>query len=276
MSKIRFAFALALATICILPLLAACERDQPGAETAALPPPQANAVQAAAAQWAAEQGAAEQPYTAAEEAAVRLTWQEAYAVFLRELMQVTDLTWRQAYAAILRELATVINVIDHWGPGWTAYGSFFLYDIDGTGTPNLIVFSAVSDSVTPHSAYAWDSGALSPIELGDMPELLGSFLVPPGDTGIVAVMSFPGDEMARFHWMELEDGIFRQRVSGMTMHRPEDNDDWHGPWRDFYFIDGQEVSVDEFRSVFPPGLWDGFQRMWRITEENIQNVVLGG
>ncbi|MCL1992353.1 MAG: hypothetical protein FWG66_05350, partial [Spirochaetes bacterium] len=212
MSKIRFAFALAFATICILLLLAGCEREQPGAQTAALPP-QANTVQEAAAQWAAEQEAAEEP------AAEQLTWEEVYAALLRELEQVTDLTWRQAYAALLRELATVIN-FTQWG--WDFFGDFFLHDIDGTGTPNLIVFRPVTASggVLTHSAYAFEGGVLSPIELGDMPHHLLSLYVPPGDTGIVAYNFF--HEGPTLHdWLELEDGIFRRRVSGRSEWLPE-------------------------------------------------------
>jgi len=265
MVKIRFKFALALATICILPLLAACEREQPGAQTAALPPPQANAVQEAAAQWAAVQGAAtDQPYTAAEEAAAdELTWQEAYAVFLSELMQVTGLTWRQAYAAILRELAQVPSV-----GLWVPFGWFFLADIDGTGTPNLIVWhSDVGGQIQTHSAYAFEGGALIQLELGD---LLGGGVSMPWDTGIHLVDN--GPEHFFEAWLELEDGIFRQRVSRLSR--------WDGV-RSVTTIDGQEVSEDEFRNAFaflrsselPP---DDRPRMWAMTEENILNVVLGG
>ncbi|MCL1993271.1 MAG: hypothetical protein FWG66_10030 [Spirochaetes bacterium] len=266
MSKIRFAFALAFAPICILLLLAGCEREPPQWETAALPPSQANAVQAAAEQWVAEQeAAADQPYTAAEEAAAQLTWEEAYAVFLSELMQVTGLTWRQAYAAILRELAQVTD------GGWRVFDSFFLHDIDGTGTPNLIVFREVGGQLVPRGAYAFEGGVLSPIELGDMPGHLSDLFIPPGDTGIVAFTEFPDIAPMTFNWLELEDGIFRQRVFGWTMFQPEDWDDWSGPWQATFRIDGQEVSADEFSSVFRR--WGNSQRMWGLTEENIQNAV---
>ncbi|MCL1993270.1 MAG: hypothetical protein FWG66_10025 [Spirochaetes bacterium] len=278
MSKIRFAFALAFAPICILLLLAGCEREPPQWETAALPPLQANAVQEAAEQWVAgQEAAADQPYTAAEEAADGLTWQEAYAVFLRELMQVTGLTWRQAYAAILRELAQVTEQMGGWW--WGSFGDFFLYDIDGTGTPNLIVFEPEVGGALPlHSAYAFEDGVLSQIELGDMPTLVGvvgGLYMPPGDTGIVATHHHPDGGI--YHWLELEDGTFRLRVSGWTQPMPEVEGDWDGPWRTAFFIDEQEVSEDEFHSVFHrwDELPDDRPRMWELTEEDIQNAIFG-
>ncbi|MCL1991443.1 MAG: hypothetical protein FWG66_00650, partial [Spirochaetes bacterium] len=225
-----------------------------------LPPPQANAVQAAAAQWAAVQEAAtDQPYTAAEGAAAG------------------QLTWRQAYAAFLREFASEF-------PGQSDpdfFGSFLLLNTNDTGIPTLIVFATdVGFGNFTRGAYAFSDGALSPIELGDMPGTVHGFYMPPGDTGIVAVGTLGGDISAatHYHWLELEGGGFRQRVSGMYQFRREDWDDRDSPWRRFFFIDEQEVSEDEFYSVFLRfSEWpDDRPRIRQITEENIQNVVLGG
>jgi len=208
-----------------------------------LPPPQANAVQAAAAQWAAVQEAAtDQPYTAAEEAATG------------------QLTWRQAYAAILREFASEFPSLSE---GFDFFGSFLLLNTNDTGIPTLIVFATDAFGNFPRGAYAFSGGALSPIELGDMPGIF-DFYMPPGDTGIVA-RGGGGDGMS-FYWLELEADGFRQRVSGIFFSTGE------------HFVDGQEVSVDEFFRVFPHwSEWpDDRPRIRQITEENIQNVVLGG
>ncbi|MCL1993274.1 MAG: hypothetical protein FWG66_10045, partial [Spirochaetes bacterium] len=180
--------------------------------------------------------------------------------------------WRQAYAALLSE--TAAGFTDQWG---NVFAYFFLYDIDGTGVPNLIVLEdEYGFGFLPLGAYTFADGVLLPIELADMPDFLTDLYLPPGDSGLVALLH--GGDTVFFNWLELEAGGFRLRVSGMFQLGLEDPDDWYSPERLFYYIDGQEVSEDEFWSVFHR--WneidDGIRRMWRMTEDNIQSAIFGG
>lgn len=160
--------------------------------------------------------------------------------------------WQPVYEAVLQHYRTLFESGHFLMPGY-----FVMHDVDGDGTPELIVFHRVfvgeSLALNPVVMHTFRDGELINIDIGGqhLSEIQRILKPLDNEPGIIDI--FWGGDTVFYVRSVLKGDRLVVSQRGLYHTTP------YGGWR--YVLNSTEVSQSEFREVFPD---------WRQTENLLQ------
>ncbi|MCL1993842.1 MAG: hypothetical protein FWG66_12940 [Spirochaetes bacterium] len=177
--------------------------------------------------------------------------------------QENDPAWQAAYETLLEEYGALF-VRDWPTPeGYFAMpGYFVIHDIDGDGTPELIIFQSSADgmAIDGIAMYTFRNGNLVSIDMGNILESVwyGTIRSPSsGEPGLI-IESSSVDFLAYFHVIIEDDKLIRSHSGSIEFIFIHPDGTFER--RRQYFLDRTEVTEDEFRAIFDSRLMENLMQ----------------